>query len=94
VGTIEDLYLLGYCDYIVGPNSSFSQWASFWGGVPLHVLDWKSLERHAPERAIRRPEPAGDFRVYGASDFGDHSSRRVSLTELRERDPARVRKRA
>ena len=35
---ITDLYALSCCDYIIGPPSSFSQWASFYGNVPLYVL--------------------------------------------------------
>ncbi len=31
----EDLYLLSRCDLIVGPPSTFSTWASFYGDVPL-----------------------------------------------------------
>ena len=33
-----DLYALAKCDYIVGPLSSFSQWASFYGNKPLYQL--------------------------------------------------------
>jgi len=36
---IEDLYTLGMCDFIIGPPSSYSRWASFWGGVPLGVME-------------------------------------------------------
>jgi Glycosyl transferase family 11. len=35
---IEDLYLLSKCDYIIGPPSSFSMWASWYGSVPLKVF--------------------------------------------------------
>lgn len=35
---IEDLCALSKCDYILGPPSSFSQWASFVGNVPLAFL--------------------------------------------------------
>lgn len=35
---IEDLYLLAKCDYIFGPPSTFSIWASFYGNTPL--LTW------------------------------------------------------
>ena len=34
-GVMEDLYGLAHCQYIIGPPSTFSQWASFWGRVPL-----------------------------------------------------------
>ena len=35
---IEDMYALAGCDYIVGPPSSFSNWASFYGQAPIHLL--------------------------------------------------------
>jgi len=35
-----DLYALAQCDYLLGPLSTFSQWASFYGGKPLfHLRD-------------------------------------------------------
>lgn len=36
---IEDIYALSLCDYIIGPPSTFSQWASFYGQKPLHFID-------------------------------------------------------
>jgi hypothetical protein len=33
-----DLYALAGCDYIFGPLSTFSQWASFYGNKPLYHL--------------------------------------------------------
>lgn len=33
--SIEDMYALSKCDYIIGPPSTFSGWASFYGDVPL-----------------------------------------------------------
>ncbi len=36
---IEDLYLLAKCDYIMGPPSTFSIWASFYGGKPLYKIN-------------------------------------------------------
>ena len=32
---IKDLYSLSKCDYIIGPPSTYSRWASFYGKVPL-----------------------------------------------------------
>lgn len=34
----HDLYALSKCDYIIGPPSSYSQWASFWGKVPVKFI--------------------------------------------------------
>jgi Glycosyl transferase family 11 len=44
---VEDLYALAGCDYLMGPVSSFTQWASFYGGKPLlHLRDSKDrIER-------------------------------------------------
>ena len=35
---LVDLYGLSCCDYLMGPPSTFSQWASFYGKVPLKLL--------------------------------------------------------
>ena len=35
---IEDLYSLSLCDYILGPPSTFSMWASFYGKTPLKIV--------------------------------------------------------
>jgi hypothetical protein len=32
---VSDVYALARCDYILGPKSTFSQWASFYGEKPL-----------------------------------------------------------
>lgn len=62
---VVDLHALAACDAIVGPPSTFSQWASFAGQAPLCTLlsdnDEVRLERfsvttHFDER--RRAEPA------------------------------------
>lgn len=36
--SMEDLYGLSCCDLIVGPPSTFSQWASYFGRVPLKLV--------------------------------------------------------
>lgn len=38
---MTDLYGLSRCDYIIGPPSTFSQWASYYGHVPLRFLRCK-----------------------------------------------------
>ena len=38
---IEDLYTLSLCDYILGPPSTFSMWASFYGKTPLRIVSHK-----------------------------------------------------
>ncbi len=39
---IEDLVSLSMCDYIIGPPSTFSMWASFYGQKPLLMIKVKS----------------------------------------------------
>jgi hypothetical protein len=50
---VEDLYTLAGCDYLIGPPSSYSMWASFYGEVPL-------LHVEEPTQAV----PLAKFAVY------------------------------
>jgi hypothetical protein len=50
---VEDLYALARCDRLLGPPSSFSVWASFYGSVPLRLLE-------RPDAPLRDE----DFRVH------------------------------
>lgn len=43
---IVDLYSLSRCDYIIGPPSTFSQWASFYGDVPISFIVGKFQQIH------------------------------------------------
>ena len=43
-GVILDLYTLSLCDYITGPFSSYSRWASFIGEKPLCFLETKDQQ--------------------------------------------------
>lgn len=36
---IENLYSLAECDYIVSPPSTYAMWASFYGKVPLYLIN-------------------------------------------------------
>ncbi|PTQ95813.1 glycosyl transferase family 11 [Mucilaginibacter yixingensis] len=40
---IVDLYLLAACNFIMGPPSTFSSWASFVGDVPAYYIDDPSI---------------------------------------------------
>lgn len=35
---MEDMYSLARCDYIFGPPSTYTLWASFYGGAPLYSV--------------------------------------------------------
>ena len=37
-GAVADMYTLAACDYILGPPSTFSGWASFYGGKPVFTM--------------------------------------------------------
>ncbi len=41
---IEDLYSLSFCDLIIGPPSTYSAWASFYGNIPLLHIAEKNME--------------------------------------------------
>lgn len=36
---IEDLYAFAKCDYLLAPPSTYTMWASFYGNVPLCILE-------------------------------------------------------
>jgi hypothetical protein len=35
---LQDMYSLAKCDYIIGPPSTYSLWAAYYGGVPLFFV--------------------------------------------------------
>ena len=76
-----DMYALSSCDYIIGPNSSFSQWASFIGNVPIHVLDYKSAMLRDDIAPIFSPSLALDFTVFRPRDFSRFSAKKVSIED-------------
>ncbi len=36
---LEDMYALAACDYLIGPPSTYTMWASFYGSVPLFTVE-------------------------------------------------------
>ena len=36
---LEDMYAFASCDYLIGPPSTYTMWASFYGSVPLFVIE-------------------------------------------------------
>ena len=74
---VEDLYALAHCDRILGPPSTFNRWASYWGDVPLLVID-------AEERAVS----AGDFHVAVGLEWERDSSSRNEAPTGAERTAA------
>ena len=45
---VEDQWMMGNCDFLMGPPSTFSAWASFMGKVPLARM-WSAEYRLKPE---------------------------------------------
>ncbi len=43
---VADLYCLAACDRLIGPPSTFSLWASFYGRAPLHMLERAEQDLH------------------------------------------------
>lgn len=52
---VEELFSLAKCDYLVGSFSTFNQWASFYGSVPLYTI-------HDPNEKIKLE----NFRIHGS----------------------------
>jgi hypothetical protein len=52
---VEDMYSLARCDYIAGPPSTYTLWASFYSKVPLYMVEdparGVAIEDFIPERS-------------------------------------------
>ena len=78
----SDLHAMSRCDLILGPNSSYSQWASFAATRPLHVLNWRAEERYRVGPAIREPDVTQDFKVFAPAGFGRFATHSVELATV------------
>lgn len=45
----EDLFSLSKADYIIGPPSTFSAWASLYGTVPLYFIESSNSDFKIPD---------------------------------------------
>jgi hypothetical protein len=52
---VEDLYGLARCDYLIGPPSTFTIWASFYGDVPLNVISSADQRQSMEDFQVRIP---------------------------------------
>jgi hypothetical protein len=52
---VADLYSLAACDAILGPPSTFSLWASFYGEKPLHMVESIDQEVHPATFTLHTP---------------------------------------
>jgi GT2 family glycosyltransferase len=80
---IEDLYAFARCDYLVGPPSTFTGWASFYGNVPLNIIN-----------RVDQEQSIGDFQVRSFDRWthvrGNVQRKTAGILE-RIGDPARIR---
>ena len=67
---IGDLYSLAACDYIIGPPSTYTQWASFYGQVPRFVHNRKYEEKSG---MVRMSPTHSNFTVH-INGFGRFAS--------------------
>ena len=77
-----DMYALAACDFIVGPNSSFSHWASFYGNVPLHILNYKAHEMFRDQTPVYEPSVTSDFRIFTSDRFGEFGAMKTQMTAI------------
>ncbi len=52
---IEDMYAFARCDYLIGPPSTFTVWASFYGNVPLNVVRTSDQRQCREDFQVRLP---------------------------------------
>jgi len=52
---IEDMYAFARCDYLIGPPSTFTVWASFYGNVPLNVIRTPNQRQSIADFQVRLP---------------------------------------
>lgn len=51
---LQDLMLMSRCDFLAGPPSTFSGWASFWGEVPLYQMKKGCLDPQLEDFSVVR----------------------------------------
>ncbi|QDV43150.1 hypothetical protein Enr13x_30040 [Stieleria neptunia] len=69
---IADLTALSMCDFLIGPPSTFSEWASYVGAVPRFVWNRKYEQMY---QVLTKPLTKENFVVHGGRGFGKFSSR-------------------
>jgi hypothetical protein len=56
---VYDLSLMSKCDYILGPPSSFSNWASFYGNTPIYYIQDPNISPQRKDFQVRLPLDLG-----------------------------------
>jgi hypothetical protein len=60
---VEDLYSLAACDLLMGPPSTFTKWASFYGKVPLYQWEYPNQQISQDRFELLPPEKLYNFNL-------------------------------
>jgi len=60
---VEDLYSLAACDLLMGPPSTFTKWASFYGKVPLYQWEYPNQHISLDRFELLPPEKLYNFNL-------------------------------
>ena len=89
---VTDLYALSACDYLVGPPSTFTAWASFYGRVPLCTITGAQQQFRHDDFRVTHISPLGGTVDSGAArcagadaGVGDGSPSQVTRRIIRRR---------
>lgn len=72
---MEDLMVLSKCDYLIGPPSTFSDWASFYGRVPIFHLYDQEAQLSMEEFAVCNGRPFRTGTENGKTKPDDNTKR-------------------
>jgi hypothetical protein len=67
---VEDLHLMSRCDYLMGPPSTFSCWASYYGSVPLLYI-------YEPGQRVKREDFAVNPEIRPATFLPESVARTI-----------------
>jgi len=60
---VEDMYAFAECDYLVGPPSTYTMWASFYGRTPLFMVDVIDREINFTDSMFAAEPPLHDAKA-------------------------------
>jgi hypothetical protein len=79
---LQDMYAFARCDYIIGPPSTYTLWASYYGNVPLYFIQdpnnpvtldmFKDYFSQVGEHAVQKDNRGEQFVVINGARYGLH----------------------
>jgi hypothetical protein len=79
---LQDMYAFAECDYIIGPPSTYTLWASFYGNVPLYFIQepnkpvtldmFKDYFSQVGQHAVQKDIRGEQFVVINGVRYGLH----------------------